>query len=90
MKEGVVGGQGFAVDAGLIVADVQKQNSSNPKDWMARAIDSADAPRAVRAYLDALDDEAFGRGRNGQAQVHGPCRPGQPMDCAEGKEMRRT
>ncbi|MCR9170693.1 MAG: transposase, partial [Rhodobacteraceae bacterium] len=28
MKEGLVGGQGFAVDASLISADVQKQNSS--------------------------------------------------------------
>lgn len=36
MEEGLVGGQGFAVDASLIVADVQKQNSSNPEDWAAR------------------------------------------------------
>lgn len=36
MKEGLVGGQGFAVDASLISADVQKQNSSNPEDWAAR------------------------------------------------------
>ena len=48
MKEGLVGGQGFAVDASLISADVQKQNSSNPEDWAAREIDPADAPRAVR------------------------------------------
>ena len=60
MEEGLVGGQGFAVDASLIVADVQKQNSSNPEDWAAREIDPADAPRAVREYLDVLDDEAFG------------------------------
>lgn len=60
MQEGLVGGQGFAVDASLIVADVQKQNSSNPEDWAARGIDPADAPRAVREYLDVLDDEAFG------------------------------
>ena len=60
MKEGLVGGQGFAVDASLISADVQKQNSSNPEDWAARARDPNDAPRAVREYLDTLDDEAFG------------------------------
>jgi len=60
MKEGLVGGQGFAVDASLISADVQKQNSSNPEDWAAREIDTIDAPRAVREYLDTLDDEAFG------------------------------
>ena len=46
MAEGLVGGQGFAVDASLISADVQKQNSSNPDDWAARDIDPRDAPRA--------------------------------------------
>ena len=40
--------------------DVQKQNSSNPQDWAARECDPNDAPRAVREYLDTLDDEAFG------------------------------
>ncbi len=58
--EGLVGGHGFAVDASLISADVQKQNSSNPDDWAARMGDAKDAPRAVREYLDTLDDEAFG------------------------------
>lgn len=60
IKEGFVGGQGFAADASLIVADVQKQNSSNPEDWAAQEITPEDAPRAVREYLDALDDVAFG------------------------------
>ena len=60
MQEGLVGGQGFAVDASLISADVQKQNSSAPDDWAAREINVNDAPRAVREYLDTLDDEAFG------------------------------
>ena len=60
MEEGLVGGQGFAVDASLIVADVQKQNSSNPDDWASRPTNTEDAPRAVREYLDALDDAAFG------------------------------
>ena len=60
MAEGLVGGQGFAVDASLISADVQKQNSSNPNDWAARNTDPDTAPRAVREYLNTLDDEAFG------------------------------
>ena len=60
MAEGLVGGEGFAVDASLISADVQKQNSSNPDDWAARDTDPNTAPRAVREYLDTLDDEAFG------------------------------
>ena len=60
IEEGFIGGQGFAADASLIVADVQKQNSSNPEDWAAWQIKSEDAPRAVREYLDVLDDAAFG------------------------------
>ncbi|AXI41418.1 transposase [Sulfitobacter sp. SK011] len=60
IEEGLVGGEGFAVDASLISADVQKQNSSNPQDWAAREVTAADAPRAVREYLDVLDDAAFG------------------------------
>ncbi|WP_413220012.1 IS1182 family transposase [Tritonibacter mobilis] len=56
----LVGGQGFAVDASLISADVQKQSSSRQDKWDASAIDPKDAPRAVREYLDTLDAEAFG------------------------------
>ena len=36
--EGLVGGHGFAVDASLISADVQKQNSSNPEHWAASEV----------------------------------------------------
>lgn len=39
MQKGLVGGQGFAVDASLIAADVQKQNSSAPDEWAARESD---------------------------------------------------
>ena len=58
--EGLVGGTGFAVDASLISADVQKQNSSKAAAWDAAAIDPSEAPRAVREYLDTLDEAAFG------------------------------
>ncbi len=60
MEEGLVGSRGCAVDASLISAAVQKQNSSNPDDWATRMGDAKDAPRAVREYLETLDDEAFG------------------------------
>ncbi|EBA18357.1 hypothetical protein RSK20926_11579 [Roseobacter sp. SK209-2-6] len=73
IEEGLVGGQGFAADASLIHypagdcaancregADVQKQNPNNPKDWEERGVTPDDAPRAVREFLDALDDAAFG------------------------------
>jgi len=56
IAEGLVGGTGFAVDASLISADVQKQRSSSKaEDRGAAAIDPSEAPRAVREYLDTLD-----------------------------------
>ena len=60
IARGLVGGKGFAVDASLISADVQKQSSSRQDKWDAATIDPNDAPRAVREYLDTLDEEAFG------------------------------
>lgn len=60
ISEGLVGGHGFAVDASLIEADVHRQNSSAQEDWDAKVINPDDAPRAVREYLDVLDDKAFG------------------------------
>lgn len=60
ISEGLVGGHGFAVDASLIEADVDRMNSSAQDEWDVSAIDADDAPRAVREYLDVLDDKAFG------------------------------
>ncbi len=60
IEEGLVSGQRMAVDASLIEADANKQNSTPKDDWDAARIDPADAPRAVREYLDTLDEAAFG------------------------------
>jgi len=59
MKEGLVGGEAFAVDASLIAADANKQRSMPGAEW--NEIDhSKNASRAVKDYLETLDDEAFG------------------------------
>ncbi len=58
--EGLVSGQRMAIDASLIEADANKQNSTPKEDWDVSQIDPADAPRAVREYLDTLDEAAFG------------------------------
>jgi hypothetical protein len=50
----------MAIDASLIEADANKQNSTPNENWDASAIDPTDAPRAVREYLDTLDEAAFG------------------------------
>jgi len=60
IAEGLVSGQRMAVDASLIEADANKQNSTPKENWDSDAIDPNDAPRAVREYLDVLDDAAFG------------------------------
>jgi len=59
MAEGLVGGEGFAVDASLIAADANKQRSfasTDEVDWQELAV----ARRSVREYLDTLDDAAWG------------------------------
>ena len=60
IAEGLVGGERFAVDASLIRADANKQNSTPRDEWDPSAIDAEAAPRAVREYLAVLDDAAFG------------------------------
>ena len=59
MAEGLVGGEGFAVDASLIEADANKQRSVPGHEWSVEDI-PADATRAVKDYLARLDDAAFG------------------------------
>src|SRR4249919_2563718 len=56
---GLVGGEGFAVDASLIVADANKQRSIPGSEWK-KDRDRQDASRAVKEYLATLDDAAFG------------------------------
>lgn len=60
IEEGLVSGQRMAVDASLIEADANKQNSTAKEKWDHSRIDPAQAPRAVREYLDTLDEAAFG------------------------------
>ena len=60
IADGLVSGQRLAADASLIEADANKQNSTPKEDWDHSAIDPSDAPRAVREYLNVLDDAAFG------------------------------
>lgn len=59
MDAGLVGGEGFAVDASLIRADANRQRSvagSEKVDWEAMAA----TRRSVREYLDTLDEAAWG------------------------------
>src|SRR5499433_911376 len=53
MDEGLVGGQGFAVDASMIVADAHRQRGVDTPDQLGPK-----ANRAVADYFAALDDAA--------------------------------
>src|SRR6516164_11125221 len=55
MAEGLVGGEGFAVDASLIVADAHRQHGVETPDQL-----DPKAKRAVTEYLATLDDAAIG------------------------------
>jgi transposase len=57
MAEGLVGGDGFAVDSSLIRAEANRQNFHSSEQGLP-----PDLPgRAVAEYLTVLDDAAFGR-----------------------------
>jgi transposase len=56
---GLVGGEGFAVDASLIAADANKQRSVPGSEWK-KTREPGTASRAVKEYLATLDDAAFG------------------------------
>ena len=75
MDEGLVGGEGFAVDASLIQADANKQRSVAGEDWRIEDI-PADAGRAVRDYLARLDDAAFGAASEVVPKFISPSDPG--------------
>jgi transposase len=56
MSEGMIGGEGFAIDASVIRADASRArgiDGSASIDWS-----TAEATRAVREYLEALDASA--------------------------------
>ena len=59
IRAGLVGGEGFAVDASLIAADANKHRSIPGSEWQ-KTCDPETASRAMQEYLATLDDAAFG------------------------------
>ena len=59
VEEGLVGGEGFAINASLVRADANKQRrEDSPVDWTPSKVQN----RAVKEYLELLDqDDAFNR-----------------------------
>jgi transposase len=71
---GLVGGEGFAVDASLIEADANRQRSIPGVEWK-KQIDPQAASRAVKEYLATLNDAAFGAATEVQPKFVSPSDP---------------
>jgi Transposase domain (DUF772)/Transposase DDE domain len=55
MSEGLVGGEGFAIDASVVKADAARASAVPGAAIDSRALGPAQASRAVREYLEGLD-----------------------------------
>ena len=80
MAEGLVGGEGFAVDASLIRADANRQSGGPGSDGLPPEADT----RAVREYLAVLDDAAFGAATPVVPKFLAPADPASRWTCAHG------
>jgi transposase len=74
LAAGLVGGEGFAVDASLIAADANKQRSVPGPDWN-KTRDPTAASRAVKEYLETLNDAAFGSATDVEPKFVSPSDP---------------
>jgi transposase len=74
IEAGLVGGEGFAVDASLIEADANRQRSIPGVEWK-KQIDPQAASRAVKEYLATLNDAAFGAATEVQPKFVSPSDP---------------
>lgn len=71
MSEGLVKGEGFAIDASFVKADVSRQRairSNEPIDWGP----STTQTRAVREYFDALDEDPWLRRKQKSVSLTDP------------------
>jgi transposase len=80
ITEGLVGGEGFAVDASLIRADANRQGGS---DLPTKA-----TSRAVAEYLTVLDDAAFGAATPVEPKTISPVDPAARWTAAHGGQAQ--
>jgi transposase len=71
IAEGLVGGEGFAVDASLIKAEASRQNGVEGSKGLPREMTS----RAIAEYLAVLDDAAFGAATEVTPKFFSPADP---------------
>ena len=80
MAEGIVGGEGFAVDASMIRADAHRQLGVATSADLAQQ----DATRAANEYLAVLDDAAFGAATDVAPKFISPVDPAARWTAAAG------
>jgi transposase len=80
ITEGLVGGDGFAVDASMIKADANRERCVPGSEWQAPEA----ANHAVREYLAVLDDAAFGAATPVVPKFISPADPGSRWTGANG------
>jgi transposase len=79
MAEGLVGGEGFAVDASMVVADAHRQRGVAGTSELDPA-----SNRAVTEYLAVLDDAAFGGATPVEPKLVSPTDPAARWTAARG------
>jgi transposase len=71
IEAGLVGGEGFAVDASLVSADANRTEGGPASE----GLDPSKTSRAIREYLDTLDDAAFGGASSAPPRFLSPSDP---------------
>src|ERR1043165_2092635 len=79
MAEGLVGGEAFAVDASIVVADAHRQRGVS----LAGKLEPG-SNRAVTEYLAVLDDAAFGGATPVEPKFHLADRSSSRLDRRQG------
>lgn len=80
LAEGLVGGEGFAVDASLIRADASRQEGVEGAKGLPPELSS----RAIDEYLSVLDDAAFGAATEVTPKFLSPADPASRWTAAHG------
>ena len=80
IEEGLVGGEGFAVDASLIKADANRQRGVPGEDSLPPNI----VNHAAREYLEVLDEAAFGAASPATPKYLSPADPAARWTSAHG------
>jgi hypothetical protein len=83
ISEGLIGGEGFAIDASVVKADAARASGFSGSGFEELALGPAEATRAVREYLEGLEADGRPQAERKSISVTDPaaewtCAPGGP------------